>query len=189
MEHTRSANIQPSTGGWWGAQIVLNAGTGYAALDKPAYVLHCIFKGDATAYGSGTCNVARFETQSNGKVEDLLFVSANAGSTVEGDVARFIAHVAPTRAILAVQNGTVGSTPMGICVDIDETMTTGIQFNTGAALTNLFQITAAENKSYLLIADAEAGCLPNYSSAGSAIANLKVKIGAVDGYIKIYDAA
>jgi len=189
MEHTRSANIQPSTGGWWGAQIVLNAGTGYDALDKTAYVLHCVFKGDATNPSSQTVNVGRFETQSDGKVEDLLFVSANSGSTVTGDVARFVTHVAPTRSILAVQNGTTGSTPIGICVDIDETMTTGIQFNTGAAITNLLQITAAANTSYFLIADAEAGCLPNYASAGTAIANLKVKIGDTDGYIKIYDAA
>jgi len=188
IEHTRSANIQPSTGGWWGIQCVLNAGTGYTALDQPAYVIHGIFKGDATDPDTDCINVARFETQSDGKVEDLLFVSANSGSTVTGDVARINTHVAPTRSILAVQNG-AASCPKGIIVDIDATMTTGIEFNTGAAITNLFSVTAAANTSYFLIADAEAGCFPNYASAGTAIANIKIKIGSTDGYIKVYDAA
>ncbi len=179
IEHTRNADIQPSTGGWWGLQIVLNAGTGYTALDQPAYVIHGVFKGDATDPSTDCINVARFETQSDGKVEDLLFVSANAGSTVEGDIARFVAHVAPTRSILALQNGTVGSTPVGLYIDADETMTTAIKIDNGAVITNALEVAS----------DARAPYSATDVSGNTEQGHITIKIGSNTYGIPLYNTS
>ncbi len=179
LEHTRSADIQPSTGGWWGAQFVLNAGTGYTALDQPAYVLQCIFKGDATDPNTDCVNVGRFETQSDGKVEDLLFVSANAGSTVTGDIGRFVAHVAPTRSILALQNGTVGSTPAALYIDADETMTSAVVIDNGAVVTNFLYV----------VSSARAPYSSTDISTNTEQGHLVVKVGANTWGIPLYSTS
>jgi hypothetical protein len=193
IEHTRSADIQPSTGGWWGMQVVLNAGTGYTALDQPAYVIHGVFKGDATDPDTDCINVARFETQSDGKVEDLLFVSANSGSTVTGDIARFVAHVAPTRSILALQNGTVGSTPAGLYIDVDETMTTAIHLQADAAVTAAMDINGTVT--YFADLDGCSGANGTITSdSGSAATTWKARIkvktdDGTDGWVNVYSTS
>lgn len=109
VELTRTANIQPATGGWYGGQFVLNAGSdaGYAILNKPAYALQAIFKGSRTAASSAEANVARFETQSDGKVDDMVYILNNTGGVVEGSGIYIANHATMPQAIQI--NGAAGT--------------------------------------------------------------------------------
>lgn len=83
VELTRGADIQPSTGCWFGGQFVLNAGSsGYTDLDKPAYALQAIFKGSDVTPDGVDINVARFEVQSAGTVGEMVYLVANTGCAV-----------------------------------------------------------------------------------------------------------
>lgn len=103
VELTRAADIQPVTGGWYGGQFVLNAGSsGYAALNKAAYALAAIFKGSDTNPDGVDIHVARFETQSAGKVSDICYITANAGTTIVGSLLYLATHVAPGNSMLCI---------------------------------------------------------------------------------------
>jgi len=113
VELTRAADIQPSTGCWFGGQFVLNAGSaGYTALDKPAYALQAIFKGSDTSPNGTDIHVARFETQSNANVSDIVYITANSGTTMQGSGLYIANHGTMPNAIQI--NGAGGTLTNGI---------------------------------------------------------------------------
>lgn len=185
VEATRGANVMPATGTWFGAQFVLNCGSGaYDDLDKPAYVLQCVFKGsDCDPEGvSGDVHVGRFETQSAAKVSDIVHVLANSGCSIAGSLIYCATHVA---------------TPRGILVNVQSsaTLDKGMEFQAGAGatLTSLLYATGAGTFVNFLevAADGDGGVTmgtgmhrdpESHEEAGY----LTIKVGAVSYQIPFY---
>lgn len=176
IEVTRGADIQPSTGAWFGGQFVLNAGSaGYTALDKPAYVLQAIFKGSDTNPNGIDIHVGRFELQSSGKVSDIVHILANTGTTIIGSMLYLATHI---------------DTPKGILVNVQssKTLTEGLEFQAGAGstitscivtkgagtITNLIELTEGKGGS-------ASGSLADQAGY------ITVKIGGATKYIPLYD--
>lgn len=144
VELTRAADIQPATGGWFGAQFVLNAGSaGYTALNKGTYVIQGVFKGSDTNPNGVDIHVARFETQSAGKVSDICHILANTGTTIVGSLCYIATHVAPGRAMLLLNAQSSTTVPIGLELEsgAGSSYTAGIKM--GATMTSVFDFTGA----------------------------------------------
>ena len=119
VEHTRTANIQPATGGWFGGQFVLNSGTtAWDDVDKASYAVHGVIKGDQWD-GSVDVNAGRFELQSSGSVRDIVYILANTGTAVSSSMLYMPTHISLPNAIQ-------------INAQSNSTITNGIDFVTGA---------------------------------------------------------
>jgi len=119
VEHTRTADIQPATGGWFGGQFVLNSGTtAWDDVDKASYAIQGVIKGDQWD-GSVDVNAGRFELQSSGSVRDIVYILANTGTAVSSSMLYMPTHISLPNAIQ-------------INAQSNSTITNGIDFVTGA---------------------------------------------------------
>lgn len=146
VELTRAADIQPATGGWYGGQFVLNAGSsGYTALDKDAYVLAAIFKGSDTNPDGTDIHVARFETQSAGKVSDICYITANTGTTIVGSLLYLATHIAPgnAMALLNVQSSQTVGKGLAFLAGSGSTLTSLLYCSGDGTFTNFLEVAAS----------------------------------------------
>jgi len=172
VEHTRTANIQPATGGWFGGQFVLNAGTtAWDDVNKASYAIQGVIKGDQWATGSIDVQCGRFETQSSGTATEMVEILLNTGTSCQNMLA-LNAHESPSDNMLqlnvqssaTVSKGiefTIGSgaeitTAIDLESDITGTLGTGIKIGTcttaldlgGKVITDqefIWQIDASDN--------------------------------------------
>jgi len=145
VELTRTADIQPATGGWFGGQFVLNAGSsGYTALNKGTYALQAVFKGSDTSPDGTDIHVARFETQSAGKVSDICYITANSGTTIVGSLLYLATHIAPglAMATLNVQSSQTVARGINFLAGSGSTMTSLLYASGAGTFTNFLEVAA-----------------------------------------------
>lgn len=162
VELTRTADVQVASDTWFGAQFVLNLGSsGYTAPTHKVHALQAVVKGSDGKSTSTDYNVCRLETQSGGEVGNLLYITANTGTTVGDQMVYIASHVNVNKGIEL--NGATG------------TMTTGLRYV--GTITNAFGFAATSGCGIA----AKATSLNSLTSAYRII----VDINGTTGYIPV----
>lgn len=182
VELTRVGNIMPATGCWFGAQFVLNAGTG-TALDKDAYVLQCVFKGSGTSPDGVDIHVGRFETQSAGKVSDIVHILANTGCTVIGHLLYLASHINADGALINVQSAATMAKGLSFMAGAGATLTSLLYASGDGTFTNLLEVSASGKGGVVV------GSMNKDPKTQAPDAFLRVKVGAVTYEGPLYAAA
>jgi len=167
VEVTRSANIQPVTSCWFGGQFVVNAAStgGYDNVNKPIYVIQGILKGSKLDEQSDV-NVARFETQSDAVVGNLIYGILNTGTTVKSGCSMLYlaSHVNVSQGVQV--NGATG------------TMTSG--FSLAGTVTNALDFQSSDGSNGCNATDSIT--CNNTASSGS----IRIDVAGSAYYIPIY---
>lgn len=163
VELTRTADVQVAgTGAWFGAQFVLNCGSSsYTAPTHNVYAIQGIIKGSDGRSDTTDYNVCRLETQSGGKVGNILYITANIGTTIGDQMIYVASHVNVNKGIEF--NGATG------------TMKTGVQFV--GTITNALGFGAASGCGI----EAKATALNTLTSAFRIL----VDVNGTPGYIPV----
>jgi len=188
VEVTRAANVQPATGGWFGAQFVLNAGSaGYDALDKSAYALQAVFKGSDTNPNGVDIHVARFETQSAGKVSDICYITANSGTTIVGSLLYLATHVAPgnAMALLNVQSSQTVGKGLAFLAGSGSTLTSLLYCSGDGTFTNFLEVAATGDGGVTVGSDGMNRDPQTHTEDGF----ITIKVGSTSYEIPFYVAA
>lgn len=119
--------------------------------------------------GSGTVS---------GNLWGVIIVTTGASLPAGSSAALFLSH----------RGGTLGHS-IYIEANSSQTITDAIYLNAAGTITNVINIVGVANTVLFLKANAEAGCIENFSSAGSGIASIKCEIGGVSGWLHVYDSA
>lgn len=143
VELTRTADIQPSTGCWFGGQFVLNAGSsGYTDLAKPAYVLQAVFKGSDVSPNGNDFHVGRFETQSSADVSDIVYITANSGTTIQGHLLYLADHTGANGQLINVQSSQTMAKGLSFMAGTGATMTSLLYASGSGTFTNFLEVAA-----------------------------------------------
>lgn len=188
VEATRAANVQPATGCWFGGQFVLNAGSaGYDVLDKPAYVLQAIFKGsDVDPEGvSGDVHVGRFEIQSAAKVSDIVYITADEGTSIEGHLLYLASHINAPGALINVQSSATMDKGLSFMASSDATLTSLLYASGDGTFTNLLEVAASGDGGVTVSGD---GMTKDPESA-TEDGYITIKVGTTSYQIPIYAVA
>jgi len=185
VEHTRAADIQPASSGWFGAQFVLNAGSsGYTALNKATYVLQAVFKGSDTNPNGVDIHVARFETQSAGKVSDICYITANSGTTIVGHLLYLADHTGANGMLINVQSSQTMAKGISFLAGSGSTMTSLLYCYGDGTFTNFLEVAATGDGGVTVGSD---GMTKNPES-NTEDGYITVKVGSTSYQVPIYAA-
>lgn len=176
IEHTRASDIIVATSGVWGAQIVVNQGTGYSSKMAPSiWGLQVVIKGDSVHADTNTYGLV-VETQTSGKTRCLERIALNTGGVCDVgllDIAVFA--TTPATILLSVSSSAVVTSAI-VITDV----------NAGGTFTNLIDIQYGANTTNFLKAAAANGCIDSTSGGDNKAGRIVCSIAGQTRYIYYY---